>query len=263
MGRDTYSNVEVSGHGNRYFMPLIDLLASLVVILVLIVTASVLMQRPDFTVDEQTKLATERLRQLEERIRTLELTYVYPQDPANWLARQIASQLLEAAVRAGFSAGVQLHPREPAVVVPASAFFPQNDQLRLVGAERLLAVLGGALVKQAQCVPRVSEDCVDLAGGTLSRVLVLALPGRRAISHDGLSESELSALAHIQTTQVFAALLAAAPELAKLRGNGGNLVEAAGFAGPDVHATACADGCIVLHVAVTPRRLPPNVRADP
>lgn len=267
MAEGAVQHGDAGGADNRYYMPLIDLLASLVVILVLIIAASVVMQRPDFATAEQTQHATERLRQIEERIRALELTYVYPRDPAAGLARRVALQLRETLVRADRRTPVELHGHEAALIVPTTALFRSDDSLRLVAqSEPLLAVLGAALVREVECASHAGDSCVDLQGGALSRVLVLVRPARASASEPSLDETRPGAIppaevVRIQAAQIVAGLLASIPAVARLRGpDGRNLVEAAGFAVPDLDSPVCAGGCVVLHISVKPQPLPEHVR---
>jgi hypothetical protein len=107
---------------------------------------------------------------------------------------------------------------------------------------------------------------VDLQGGALSRVLVLVRPARASAGQPSLGETLPGAIppaevVRIQAAQIVAGLLASIPAVARLRGpDGGSLIEAAGFAVPDLDSPVCAAGCVVLHVAVKPQRLPEHVR---
>jgi hypothetical protein len=198
---------------HSYFVPMVDMLAGVVFILIIMLASVSLVSRTDFSVAIESQAEIKRIQVELERARQLDARYLDPRRTAEAALRQLLRRLQEELMRRGFES--ESKPEEGRLVlrsaarsdpsVPAPAF-----NMRIANA------LAEVLATELPCLADGDRGSAVCAGYPAARLDTVAIAVR-----DAGNDSTEATLATGAALSLFANVARAEPNLLALRSPGG------------------------------------------
>lgn len=163
---------------HSYFVPMVDMLAGVVFILVILLASVTLVSRSDFAATSEMSSELAKITAELEAARALDSAVLEPRRNADAALKLLLSRLEESLARRGVkSEGDAARGR---LVVPVSALF-QPGSVRVTGTgQRVSEALAEALVEELPCLspgsPEAGADCAAYPPARLSRTIVTVQP---------------------------------------------------------------------------------------
>ncbi|MBL8581330.1 MAG: hypothetical protein JNL61_03750 [Rhizobiaceae bacterium] len=206
---------ELSSHS--FFVPMVDLLAGVVFLLVIMLAASVLVSRPDFGKAQSMQTELRRIAAELETARAAEHLLLDPRRQADRDRRLLLERLAGRLAGRGYQLSVDAE-RGTVAVEARDAFRDGAIALEPAG-QALAAAVGDALAAELPClaVPATNADgCAGYGDARLETVEVLASPSRMTMPAGGAVST-----ARALSLQLLSSVAAAHPALVALAGERG------------------------------------------
>ncbi len=217
-----------AGDGHSYFVPMVDMLAGVVFILVILLAAATLVSRNEFKPSEKAQAETARIRAELEAARRQEHLYLDPRREAALATRTLLDRLANGLRQAGYT--VETSPADSELTVRGIAAFTGNEPSLSTKGGRLAADIAEILGRELPCVTSgrpASSRCAAYPAVKLETVEVRAV----APAPDGHDLGGQPADA--QSLVLMSAMIAARPNLLGLRSPGGTGVFTYGGVAPE------------------------------
>lgn len=153
-----HDDIEPGGEQHSYFAPMVDMLAGVVFLLVIMLAASVLVQRPDFGQISSAQKEIEQIQKQLEEARQEDRLKLDPRRRADAAMKLLVTRLKEAAQKDGFQ--VPLADEKAGVMQISSdaLFFAENAAKLDQGGTKLATTLAQALGKELPCLQATPLD---------------------------------------------------------------------------------------------------------
>ena len=225
------SEQNLEGGNSSFFVPMVDMLAGVIFILIIMLVSVALLARDDYTKVETSQKEITAIQKELDAARAAEATYLVPRRQANEALRALIDRISKDLRDGGVSAVTMTGPDR--LRLDATAFFAGRASLS-DGGEKAAAMVSNALARNMACLTdlRVSAKCGNLPDARLARVVVAVHspkePGE-AIDAQSLTD--------VQAVNLFAELGRVNPMLASLRNPAGQKLLGYASLGDSVLAT--------------------------
>ncbi|MGN6584585.1 MAG: hypothetical protein ACTHJV_12865 [Rhizobiaceae bacterium] len=194
---------ESSAHS--YFVPIVDMLAGVVFLLVIMLAASVLVSRPEFGQTEQMQAEIAKISKELHDAKAKETRYIEPRRQARMAMGVLLDRLSSALDKAGFSAAA--NPDEGTLSIGGGDIFDPSGKFLGDKGRALARTLSGVLSGELPCLARApagSPAACGAYGGAHLDSARITVPANGANS------------ARAQALQLLSAVASAAPGLLTL-----------------------------------------------
>jgi len=198
---------------HSYFVPMVDMLAGVVFILIIMLASVSLVSRADFSMAANNQAEIKRIQAELEKARLLEARYLDPRRTAETALRLLLSRLQDGLAHRGFQS--ETKPEEGRLIVISDI---QSDPLLappqgvVQVADVLAEVLGAELPCLADGAQPAPNPCAAYPVARLDTVAIAVRPGNGSVNVTPATGEALS---------LFAEVAHAAPTLLALRAPGG------------------------------------------
>jgi hypothetical protein len=207
----------LAGHSENYFVPMADLLAGIVFVLLILIMSLALVTRTDFVTSEQAIAEMKRVATELEKARALQRAYLEPREVASAALQATLSRISVALSAVGLpnvldsqAGSITMHSRlffDEGAHALSEAGRTRADQLALIMTQYL-----GCLSN----IPRPRpEACAGIPSARLDRLVVAAHVGRFEKGADGIERA--STLTGLQALAVYSRLAETSPVLLELK----------------------------------------------
>jgi hypothetical protein len=200
---------------HSYFVPMVDMLAGVVFILIIMLASVSLVSRADFSMAANNQAEIKRIQAELEKARLLEARYLDPRRTAETALRLLLSRLHDGLAHRGFES--ESKPDEGRLIVISDIesdplLTPPQGVVRI--ADVLAEVLGAELPCLADGAQPVPNPC---AAYPVARLDTVAIAVRRPPGNDSVNVTPATG----EALSLFAEVARAAPNLLALRAPGG------------------------------------------
>lgn len=223
---DSFDTTEITD-SHSYFVPMVDMLAGVVFILIIMLASVSLVSRTDFSVAVESQAEIKRIQAELEKARLLEAHYLDPRRTAEAALRRLLRRLQEGLAHRGFES--ESKPEEGRLLLtsdtksdPSAPASPQMDM-------RIASALAEVLAAELPCLADGDRASVVCAGYPAARLDTVAI-AVRDVGKDGADAT----LATGEALSLFADVAHSAPNLLTLRAPGGaRLMTYRGLSAPE------------------------------
>ncbi|HVW54785.1 MAG TPA: hypothetical protein VHC00_03810 [Rhizobiaceae bacterium] len=220
---------ESSAHS--YFVPIVDMLAGVVFLLIIMLAASVLVSRPEFGQTEQMQAEIARISRELQDAKAKETRYIEPRRQARMAMGVLLGRLSSALDKAGFSANA--NPDEGTLSIGGGDIFDPSGKVLGDKGMALARTLAGVLSGELPCLARTPAGgpaaCGPYGGARLDSAMI-TVPANGAHS------------ARAEALRLLSAVASAAPGLLALEAPDGATLLGYGLGGPPSPASSSSAG---------------------
>jgi hypothetical protein len=202
---------ESSAHS--YFVPIVDMLAGVVFLLVIMLAASVLVSRPEFGQTEQMQAEIARISRELQDAKAKERHYIEPRRQARVAMGVLLGRLSSALEKAGFSTSVNAD--DGTISVGGEGIFDPSGKVLGDRGRALAGALAAVLARELPCLARAPAGDAALCGGYGGARLDSAMI---TVPRNGANSARAQAL------QLLSAVASAAPGLLTLEAPDGAIL---------------------------------------
>jgi hypothetical protein len=203
-------------HGENYFVPMADLLAGVVFVLLILIMSLALVTRTDFVVSEQAIAEMKRVATELEKARALQRAYLEPREVASAALEETLSRISVALSAAGLPN--VLDSQAGSIAMNSRLFFDEGAHALSEAGRTRAGQLALIMTQYLGCLSNIprprSEACAGIPAARLDRVVVAAHVGRFEKGVDGIETA--SSLTGLQALAVYSRLAETAPLLLQL-----------------------------------------------
>jgi hypothetical protein len=211
------ANESLTDQEENYFVPMADLLAGVIFILMILIMSLALVTREDFLVTEQATIEIKRVFSELERARAAEHMYLEPRETASKALQLLLERLAHDLDGAGVPATV--NKESGSLSIAGELFFSTAHELSEAGHQRI-AALATALRRHLSCVapglPAADpQECNDLPSARLDRLVIAA--SSRTLKPPADAAASAKAFTAAKALAVYSAVVNAVPALLELK----------------------------------------------
>ncbi len=209
--------------GAGFFVPMVDMLAGVIFILIIMLVSVALLARDDYTKIETAQKEVSQIEKELEAARAAEATYLYPRRQASEALRAVLRRIGDDLAAGGIASSVEKGPDR--LRLGSAVVFDGGASLSPAGT-RIASTLSKALARSLPCLTdlRPMPECADVPDARAARIAITVhSPAREGAALDA------QALTDVQSVNLFAALGDHNPALAVLRNPAGQKL--LGYAG--------------------------------
>lgn len=209
------SDQNIEGGGSGFFVPMVDMLAGVIFILIIMLVSVALLARDDYTKIETAQKEITAIEKELEAARAVEATYLHPRRQANEALRAVLERISKDLAAGGISSAIEKGPDR--LRLEDADFFDGGVSLSAKGAQAV-TVLSKALARSLPCLTdlRPVPECADVPDARAARVAITV----HSPARDG-SPLDAQALTDVQSVALFAAVGEDNPALMALRNPAG------------------------------------------
>lgn len=225
------SEQNLEGGNSGFFVPMVDMLAGVIFILIIMLVSVALLARDDYTKVETAQKEITAITKELEAARAAEATYLVPRRQASEALRALIARVSRDLSDHGVSSAVMTGPDR--LRLDATAFLVGGASLSDAG-KRAADILSDALARSLVCLTdqRASAACADIPDARLARVVIAVhSPAEVGAALDAQS------LTDVQAVNLFAELGRTNPSLVSLRNPAGQKMLGYAALGDSVLAT--------------------------
>lgn len=213
------ANIREPSVSHSYFIPMVDMLAGVVFILIIMLAAVSLTSRSSFSEAERMQADIQKIRQELAEARAAEQKYIEPRRLAEKAVRLLLQRLSQTLAEKGVSA--EIRPQQGMLIIPADAGFAPGGVTLSDSGRKIANVLAAALGHQLPCLaPGVQKDmsvCTAYpAAARLNRVVIAV----NFAGSDGSTETPAQVSA--QALGLFSSIARDEPDLLALQATDGD-----------------------------------------
>lgn len=164
---------------HSYFMPMVDMLAGVVFLLVIMLASSMLVTRPEFAQAEAMEQEMARIQAELDKARMSERLYLEPRRRARAATELLLTRLSDRLRRDG----IETAAAPDTGILTFAAIQPFAERSLSADGDRLVKALSAALVAELPCLTATAPntgDCADYRGVRLQTVALTAPPNADA-----------------------------------------------------------------------------------
>jgi hypothetical protein len=200
---------------HSYFVPMVDMLAGVVFILIIMLASVSLVSREDFSTAVESQAEIKRIQAELEKARLLDARYLDPRRIAEAALKLLLNRLQDGLARRGFES--ESRPEEGRLIVtsePRMASVPASRQNGAAVADALAGVLAAELPCLAEGGHPAPESCAAYPAARLDTVAIVFR------SYEEKDETDATPATRLALS-LFADVARATPDLLALRAPGG------------------------------------------
>ena len=207
----------LSDSGENFFIPMSDLLAGVVFILLILIMSLALVTRTDFVVSERAAAEMARIAAELEKARALQRAYLEPRETASEALEAMLQRISAALTAAGLPNVID--KQAGSIAMASRLLFNEGDHALSDAGRARLGQLAEILMRYLGCLSTIlrpqPDACAGIPSARLDRLVVAAHVGGNTKRTDGIQTP--GALTGAQALAVYSRLAETAPLLLELR----------------------------------------------